>query len=342
MKVTQQDIADELHLSRNTVAKALRNDCLVSQDTIRRVQECARRMQYTKFSGCPETTSQHRMISVLMHSSAGNGNTFWIQVLSGVESIIRGKRFMMSVSFISSADELPVPDKMVAGYIVMGRFSIRDYYRFADIAKKKPLVFVDIASKIPLNKLERDIVLMENVESVREITQHMIHMGHKNIGFIGQVMARSVYDRYRGYRKALQDNDLKVQNQFCLLDFSDDYEGDGEGTVYHWLHSLKEMPTAFVCANDSIAFYLSSWLMRDFNLSVPKDVSLSGFDNLEEGQFCQPILTTVQCYKQELGKRAAEEVCWRMEQGEDRPYEIIRVGTKVLYRDSIAECKLEN
>ena len=334
MKVTQKDIASALNLSRNTVGKALRNDGLVSKKTVERVQEYARKMNYTKFVEQLNYKDDKKIISVLAHQSTANGNSFWMQVLSGIEQTVSVQGYHVSICFVNSVSQV-VPDSMIAGYIMIGMFNTDDYYKIIEMIGDTPIVFVDIASRIPLNALERDIVLMENVESVREVTQYIIENGHRNIGFIGNISARSNYDRYRGYRKAMQDNGLKILNKYCLLNFENKYSARTDGSLWNWVHSLSEFPTAFVCANDSIALYLIDWFRNDFNLRIPEDISLSGFDNVEESKMLKPYLTTVQCYKKELGKRAAEEILWRMDQGASRPYEIIRVGTKVIYRDTI-------
>ncbi len=327
MKITQQEIANALSLSRNTVSKALKNDILVSPETIQRVQEYARKNNYYN----AHENSGGKFVSLIMHNSVAKDNFFWPVVIRGIEKTLAELRYGLTISFVDSMDDVAV-DNGMAGYLMMGMFSDDDYYKAAKRIQS-PLVLIDISSKIPLNELQRDIVMMENAESVRKLTNHMISLGHTKIGFVGNTSARSVYDRYRGYKRAMIDNELKIKKKYCLLNFSHQYDSQTEDSILYWFSRFdkSDLPTAFVCANDSIADNIRQWCNQYFGFDVPGDVSVSGFDNLEEKGF-----TTVHCFKYEMGQRAAEELVWRI-QNPDRPYEIIRVGTKVVLRDTISK-----
>lgn len=327
MKITQQEIAAALSLSRNTVSKALKNDILVSAETIRRVQEYARTKGYYN----THEKKGRKFISLLLHNSVAGDGYFWPIVIQGIENTLSEHGYSLTISFVDDIGAVPV-DHHVAGYIMMGMFSEEDYYR-AVRKIRGPLIFIDIATKIPLNELQRDIILMENTESVRKITNYMISLGHTNIGFIGNISARSVYDRYRGYKRAMTDHEIKIQKKYCLLKFEHRYDSEAEDSLAYWFKhfEMKDLPTAFVCANDSIADNIRGWGREYFGLNVPQDISIAGFDNLEEKGF-----STVHCFKFEMGQRAAEELLWRIQKPE-RPFEIIRVGTKVIFRNTISK-----
>jgi len=108
--------------------------------------------------------------------------------------------------------------------------------------------------------------------------------------------------------------------------------------IKSWLAKRKRsgaMPTALVCANDSIALDALRAL-QELGLRVPDDVSVTGFDNIEDAWRNQPALTTVNVPKEKLGARAVEMLLARLGR-KNEPYEKLLVAGEIIYRESIAE-----
>lgn len=339
-KVTQQDIADALNISRNSVSKVLNNTGGVGEDTKRLVVETAKKMGYRKFYKyqVEEQDSKDNIdypgksICVFTHEEAIN-NSFWAPLVKGIEKVLSRAGYSLMVSIVSSDEEdncLPprnLSDGNVAGIITIGNY--RSEYLKSIKALGIKTVYIDTLAEINESNLLGDTIMMNNIYSVYEITSHLIQAGHKEIGFIGAVnTCRSFRERWLGYKMALEDAALKPEIYINMSEYS----------LYNYeefkkkLSKIEKYPSAFICVNDRAAIYLVR-VLSGKGIKVPNDIAVAGFDNINEATLITPNLTTVNCYKEEMGKRAGEEMIWRLK-NPDAPYETVRISTKVIYRDS--------
>ena len=93
-----------------------------------------------------------------------------------------------------------------------------------------------------------------------------------------------------------------------------------------------KLPTAFVCANDSIALYVMTVLMK-LGIDVPGQCSITGFDNIKDAALASPKLSTVHVNKEALGQRAVDTLLWRIAHP-DGPKEKILLAGDLLIRES--------
>lgn len=339
-KITQQDIADTLSISRNSVSKVLNNVQGVGEDTKRLVIETAKKMGYKKIykykieeQDFDDLTDDHdKSICIFTHEEAIN-NSFWAPLVKGIERVLSRAGYSVMVNIANSCEEdnclIPkkFSDKKTDGIIMIGDYS-REY-----IKSIKTLgiatIYIDTLAEVNESNLLGDTIMMNNIYSVYEITSHLIQAGHKEIGFAGAMnTCRSFKERWLGYKKALDDADIKPD---IYIDMPEHNQYDYK-ELKRRLGSIKKYPSAFVCVNDRIAINLIRALSEK-GINVPHDIAVAGFDNIDESTLITPNITTVHCYKEEMGERAAEEMIWRL-RNPDSPYETVRISTKVIYRDS--------
>jgi LacI family transcriptional regulator len=98
------------------------------------------------------------------------------------------------------------------------------------------------------------------------------------------------------------------------------------------LMEFPYMPEAIVCANDDIALYVMRYLNAQ-GLSVPGDVAVTGYDNVEEMSKVDPFLTTIRVGNQRLGRRTVQQLMWRLK-NPNFPKEVIYIGVEVIFRES--------
>ena len=98
------------------------------------------------------------------------------------------------------------------------------------------------------------------------------------------------------------------------------------------LAGFPAIPEAIVCANDDIALDVIRCL-RNRGLSVPRDVAVTGYDNVEGMAQLEPILTTVRVGNQRLGRRLVQQLMWRI-QNPTFPKEVVFIGVEVIFRQS--------
>lgn len=182
-------------------------------------------------------------------------------------------------------------------------------------------------------------VLPDNAGGMRHLTQHLIEHGHRHVAFAGNLAHVDVGERFSGYREALQDAGLDISDEL-VFDTLHHKEEDGrlvaEQLMKRRARSLAggSVPpvTALVAATDRLALgAMSSYL--EAGLSLPDDLAVVGFDDVDGAQFAEPPLTTVKQSFFDVAARAVTELLGAI-RGEHQLSPTIRVPTQPMLRRS--------
>lgn len=180
-----------------------------------------------------------------------------------------------------------------------------------------------------------DHLAYDNVASVRDATRHLIDTGRRRIAFLGtQPGNRNHTGEYRlsGYRQALTDARLPMDRRMALraVDYSRE---EGAARTAEALRRGLDFD-GLICANDTLAIG-AMHALRLAGRTVPGDVAVVGWDNIPEGQYAAPSLTTVAPDVGEMARTAARTLIRRIEQpGASAERHII--GHRLLIRESSA------
>lgn len=338
-KVTIQDVARELNLSRNTVSKALNNSDKVSYETRYLVIEKAYEMGYSKLS--PIVLNQFKIrnkadsAKTIVVLARREISVFWNSIIMGISEELNKDGCKLQFNFISEQDEknLTMPIDLqhdISGIIILSVFSSE----FTDQIMKRntPVVFLDAPRDPEAVMGYGDIIISEGRNSVRKITSGLIAKGMRKIGFIGDITyCKTISDRYQGYLDAMQGAGIPLDESIIAVDHTRAKYYVAE-EVRAALARFPYMPEAIVCANDKIAMDVIRCL-REKGLSVPEDVAVTGFDNEESISQIEPFLTTVHVDIQRLGRRLVQQLLWRID-NPAFPKEIVSIGVDVIYRKS--------
>lgn len=140
-------------------------------------------------------------------------------------------------------------------------------------------------------------------------TNHLISLGHRRIAMIGGTDQTSTgRDRYRGYVAAMEKAGLEVRPDWRIPGPRTKQAGF---EVTGQFLALKDKPTAAVCWNDLVAIGLMNGIARA-GLVPGVDISVTGYDDLEEAAIAMPALTTVWNGQREVGMRAARALLDRI------------------------------
>ena len=133
-------------------------------------------------------------------------------------------------------------------------------------------------------------------------TNHLISLGHKRIAMIGGTDQTSTgRDRYQGYCNAMEAAGLEIEPTWRIPGPRTKQAGfEAAGQFL----ALKDKPTAACCWNDLVAIGLMNGIARA-GLVPGVDVSVTGYDDLEEAAIATPALTTVWNGQREVGRQAA-------------------------------------
>ena len=172
-------------------------------------------------------------------------------------------------------------------------------------ARKIPLIFIDHG----VYGIEAPCVTTDSYNVAYTLTNKLIEMGHSRIAFIcTNSNIETAKSRFSGYLKALIENNIILHEDYLVnlkskhsshdLLISDDPEDFGLPAAFEALMSLEEKPTAVVCINDAIAIHIEK-LAISMGISIPKDLSIIGFDNTELcNHMTVPLTSVAQNYEQ--------------------------------------------
>ncbi|KGE18633.1 LacI family DNA-binding transcriptional regulator [Paenibacillus wynnii] len=350
-KITMQKIADHLGVSKFVVSKSLSGKEGVNETTRERVIQAASQLGYftqknayvqgiKRTPSLPNSDRNKQSVLVLMPNirSQTQDSLYWGKIVDGIALALDSEGLGMVIVSEHRADNFIniLNPSGILGLVGVGQISTSLLLEVHRIGL--PMVLID--HEDPL--IPSDTVFANNVDSMTRLTNHLMGIGHTQIHFIGNIRySRSFRDRWIGFRSALEENGVKSPLQDDTMLF---LEGMDDGTFKEefksWVAKRKKdqsLPTAILCANDFIALTVSDAL-REEGVQVPGDLSVTGFDNIEDASRGIPPLTTVHVPKEAMGRAAVEKLLARIHNS-TAPLEKILITADIVHRDSVDEPK---
>ncbi|MEV6107412.1 LacI family DNA-binding transcriptional regulator [Streptomyces sp. NPDC051940] len=179
-----------------------------------------------------------------------------------------------------------------------------------------------------------DHVAIDNVAAAREVTGHLLDLGRRRIAAIGVQPADSTGTaslRALGYRTALRDAGVGADESLVLA--AERYHRSDGAAAMAELLGRPDPPDAVFCFNDLLALgALRVALSR--GLRVPEDIAIAGFDDIEDGRYSTPTLTTVAPDKALIARYAVEQLVERIESDAGHGPLEIRTPHRLVVRES--------
>lgn len=352
-KVTIQDIADALGVSRNTVSKAINNTGVLADSTRDKVLKKAAEMGYKQFSyinvtntgAAPSLTlaSQKEKCEIALFTANFIGNShFASPMLDKFQRELSQIGYILTMHRILSEEieTLTLPASFMtertAGIVCVEMFDNKYSRMLCNLGL--PILFID-SPVVGLDApLEADRLYMDNTSNIYLFVREMCRRGKKQIGFIGSAMhCQSFFERYIGFRDAMYLSGLSCQDEYCITKNEKDQSSGYSFPHYRdylkdRLQKLKHLPDVFICANDFIAIDTMQ-VLKDLGFSVPKDVYLCGFDDSPESRVVTPRLTTIHIHSQIIGVAAVQMLLSRINEP-SLNYRTMHTETDLIYRES--------
>ncbi|WP_448630368.1 substrate-binding domain-containing protein [Cellulomonas soli] len=134
------------------------------------------------------------------------------------------------------------------------------------------------------------VAMPDNLGGTAAAIVHLLDHGHTRIGFVGNLAGTDMRERYAAYHQTLLEHGIEPEPTH-FLPCGENGELGGTLAAERFL-ALAERPTAVMCATDRNAVGFMA-RVRKAGLSVPEDVAVIGFDNIEAGAYTAPALATV-------------------------------------------------
>ncbi len=336
---TLRDVARQAGVSLGTASNAMNNKSNVSAETRTRVFEAAASLGYQHPVRTNLATSAPlSVIGVILKRDAGlalNINPFYSYVLAGIERECQRHNLSMMYANVE-VDELNRPstppmlmDDQVDGIIMVGTF-VQDTIRHIGNDYELPLVLVDAyATGSPY-----DSIVTDNITGAQDAVDYLIRCGHTKIGLVGSLADGypSIRERRKGYLRALKQAGIE---QEYIEDSPLSRVGGYNGTI-ELLRRSPEITAIFAC-NDEVAIGVMN-AAREMGRTLPKDLSIIGFDDIDLAQEVNPALTTIHVDKVLMGVLAVRHLRERAEEPTRRAM-TISLSTQLIVRESVHDLK---
>ena len=339
---TIADVAAEAGVSKGTVSAVINNRATVRDATRVRVQGVIDAMGYRPsqtaralVSGRADTDDS-RAVGLVVKEA---GNPFYAEVIDGARALLDERDTVLYTttsdwSFQKEGDLIETfRDNLFAGVViapVLDDDAELDHL-FALRRMNFPFVLLD-----DVKGLKADVVYVDSVEASRLATAHLIELGHERIvHFAGpDYTEHHSRDRVEGVRRAFSESALAFDPDRVVAAGATSREGYQAGLrVFGDAGGGAVRPTGVTCFNDLVAIGLLRAL-RELGLSVPSDVSVVGYDDIEAAEYAAVPLTTVNVPKRELGRRAAALLLDRIGDGHGRPAQRVALPAELVVRES--------
>lgn len=352
-RVTIQDIADSLGVSRNTVSKAINNTGILADTTREKVLKKAMDMGYKQFSYIsianmgiqdkPEPPVPKGEIALLSIGFITNSH-FASTMLDKFQKELSQLGYIFSIHHICEDDaanlRLPASynkDKTV-GIICVEMFDKR--YSSMLCALGTPILFVDSPVVGLGEPLRADCLYMENQSNIHSFVREMVRRGKTKIGFIGKHLhCQSFFERYMGYRDAMFLAGLPCPEKYCITGNKEGVKNPSGSIYQEYLterfQNMDSLPEVFICANDFVAVDTLQ-AFKKLGISVPEDVWLCGFDDSPESKIITPNLTTIHIHSQIMGFSAVHLLVSRINEP-SLNFRTMHTETNLIYRESTGD-----
>ncbi len=287
-KVTIRDVAKEAGVSISTVSNALNDVDTINAQTKERVLEAVEKLNYIpNLNGRFLKSGESRTLGFFTNTMSGPYFNVLVEAMCR-EADTNGYNIIIFV----------LKDVPAIMSNIMGR-NLDGVLIFEDMGFNEAEMNTLKGSGIPAVFLDREIadekissIVFDSYKGGYDATRYLINLGHKKIGFLaGSPTMYDSRERFRGYRAALAEYGIEYDERHTITGYF------SEAYTYNSVKSAARLPEfvlpdAMLAGNDQSAIGCIKALTSE-GYSIPKDMSIIGFDDLDVSQYFTPALTTV-------------------------------------------------
>jgi DNA-binding LacI/PurR family transcriptional regulator len=300
--ITIKELAVQAGVSHSTVSRALNNHPALARETVERIQQLARELNYvpSHFARSLKTNRSH-MLGIIVHRIA---DPFYSEVLAGIQNVAHQFQYSMFVS--ASENDMERQAGLIRGMfgqqadaLIIGD-SFFTSAHVNELGIRVPTVFIhNRAAEVLPHSIYHD-----DVNATRGLTRHLLDLGHCRIAFGGNERGGLLHQQRReGVVAELKSAGLELREEYDLL--APNGQMSSGALLAKQLLNMPERPTAIICFNDMQAIGVMQTLQQA-NVRIPEDISVAGFDDIPLAEFLYPALTTYRQPIWELGQMAAK------------------------------------
>ncbi len=331
---TMRDVARLAGVSTATVSAVINASAVVSAPRAASVRKAMEALDYHADQIARSLkTGRTRVVGMIIPDVT---NAFYPEVIMGAEEAARMMRYSV---ILCNANEDPAQEQQhlnmlfshrVDGVLIACSDAAISFDRL--IRRRFPMVCFD---RIP-HGFRGDAASTDNFAGAYKAAKHLLELGHKRIAVLaGRIQLSTHAERLEGFRRAMQEAELAVRDEYCRVGGMDANAGYQFGLEFS---RLSKQPTAVFCSNNKILLgFLRA--MNEVRVRCPEDVSVVGFDDFPWTENYHPRLTTVAQPTRELGRQAMKLLLEQVERGPeegDREHKRVLLQPELRIRESTA------
>lgn len=328
---TMKDVARLAGVSTSTVSHVINNNRFVSDPIRYKVLEAVEQLNYAP-SALARSLKLNTTHTIGMLVTASN-NPFYAEVVRGVERTCYERGY--SLILCNTEGDMARMDrsvetllqKRVDGLLFICTENHRPSKGILSRYPALPIVMMDWAPFDGANDIIQDNSLLGGEMA----TEHLIARGYRQIACIaGPQDKTTACHRLEGYRRAMQQAGIDI---FPGYEVHCDFEFEAGVKAMQQLLSLADPPHAVFAGNDAVAVgvYQALYLA---GMSVPKDMAVMGYDDIELAKYLTPPLSTIHQPKDSLGGLAVDTLIARLQHPE-RDAQILVLTPELVERASV-------
>lgn len=324
MPVTIKDLSKTLGISRSTISKALNDRPDVSPDTKARVLQTVHELGYQPSAAARNLRRQRtNKIGLVVNYPIYRVSDFLAELIPGMASAAEDGEYhlILYTSMAGKAERIKslCRSREVDGIIIAWPQGLSETVALSRLMAEEEMPHIFLPRRLPHADLS--YVATDHVQGARLLTEHLIALGHRRIGFqrLPEVYETD-HDRHAGYVQALRDAAIPYDTQLVISVNTGD-EDYGERTL-NTFTALPEPPTAILFFTDPVAIKALS-LAKGRGIRIPQDLSIAGYDGILPSGVTEPALTTVRQLTSPMGELAVESLLRLIANGGAEPQQHI-------------------
>ena len=337
-RVTSHDVAELAGVSRTTVSFVFNDDkqYFVRPETRQKVREAARKLSYYPNASARALASkQAKAIGLIMtrdphYIAAVN---FLPQIIGGLLDVVKEKQISLLIEWVEPGEQTHTYLSLTQAKHIDGMILLTP--RFDDPGLKAleqleiPCV---ILGQVPGSNLP--FVDVDNCAAAHMAVNHLIEQGHTRIACItnAKLSYSSASQRLQGYRQALVDAGLDLDES--LIREADFDSASGYTAMRNLLESGSVFSAVFA-GSDTVALGAMA-AIHETGLTIPRDISIVGFDDIPEAAHYHPGLTSVRVPANEIARQSCR-LLMQLMKGKPPADTSIFLPTELISRQSTCE-----
>lgn len=330
-RVTRQEVADRANVSVAVVSYVINNGPRpVAAETRKRVEQAIKDLGYYPNEFARNLRRQNSLTIGLVIPSIAN--TVYAEIAEGLDRVCAADGYELLI--LDSHFDLErekrliqlLRSKQVNGVVIQ------------PLQDAKHLLEPLQEARIPVVLLQDDVpnvhsISLSDFEGGLLATKHLLELGHESIAMIkGKPYRVLSYQRFDGYKQALKDYGVNFDSDYVIeVEPTEDHQPGYE--AMRQLLALKRPPTAVFIHNDVLALG-AMHAVQEAGLSIPKDISIVGYDDISSAVYFSPPLTTVKMAKHELGREAGRIVLEHIQSVKKVSFQKISLPVELIVRAS--------